>query len=245
MPIEEGLEHLGVRGLDMIAFVEGFQGQLPVCIRLDRRAPAERLLFKFVAADLLDCLAKIFLERNAVRIEVDEDEPAPGIAFDGGKGHLVEAHLAFPVLEIGNVGAFALQVETPAVERTDEFPRAPLARREHSSAMRAGVVEGPDLVRRGSHDDDRILTDLIDELIAHLGDLLLPAGDLPDTRPEPLLLQRSELARDIVLRRNKIRAHAVGAFNGRSQLLSPVVSNAGTSPACHSHPISAITLPIS
>ena len=52
----------------------------------------------------------------------------------------------------------------------------------------ADVVVRPDAVR-GAHHDDRVAADVIDPVVAHLGNLLLPASHLPHAGPEPLHLQ--------------------------------------------------------
>src|SRR5690606_15659331 len=53
-------------------------------------------------------------------------------------------------------------------------------------AVRADVVKRPDRIGRGADDQDRIVGDVVGDVAADLGDLLDPAGLLPDLRPEPL-----------------------------------------------------------
>ena len=63
------------------------------------------------------------------------------------------------------------QVHTPApaVERADEGPPISVALDELYAAMAAGVVVGPHGVGIESHDDDRLVEDLVFDEVARLG----------------------------------------------------------------------------
>jgi hypothetical protein len=51
-------------------------------------------------------------------------------------------------------------------------------------AMEAHVVEGADPLRRGTGEDYRFVADVVDHVAADMVELLDPAGDLPDARPQ-------------------------------------------------------------
>src|SRR6201999_4668155 len=75
------------------------------------------------------------------------------------------------------------------------------ARGDLDAAMAAGVVESlhPAL---GADQDHRLVEDLVLDPVADLGDLLQPAGHLPDARPQALPLQLEELGVVVALRRD-------------------------------------------
>ena len=64
-----------------------------------------------------------------------------------------------------------------------------------AAAMLADIVVGLDLIGRGPHDQNRVIEDVISEIIADFGDLLDAAGLLPHFAP-----QLVTLGADIVLR---------------------------------------------
>ena len=59
---------------------------------------------------------------------------------------------------------------------------------QNAPAMQTGVMEGLDLGGARAHHNQRIVSDLIDDMIADSRDLLHPAGHLPDPVPHPLHL---------------------------------------------------------
>src|SRR5581483_9064012 len=60
---------------------------------------------------------------------------------------------------------------------------------ELATPVETGIVEGPDHVAGAADQHQRAVGDVVDEGVADLGDVLLPAGDLPDPRPELLDLE--------------------------------------------------------
>ena len=60
---------------------------------------------------------------------------------------------------------------------------------EPSASMRAYVVESAELIGRRANDQDRVIEDVIGEIIADVGDLLDAAADLlPHLAPQPVTL---------------------------------------------------------
>src|SRR3546814_18937868 len=70
----------------------------------------------------------------------------------------------------------------PAVEATHEMLGIAAALRQPSRAMRADVVVGLDRGRVGADDDDRLVDDVIGDVVADLGDLFETTRDLPHVR---------------------------------------------------------------
>src|SRR5690349_1645853 len=103
------------------------------------------------------------------------------------------------------MGAFAVEPEAPAVETADDFLRLTAAGGQPSTAMRADIVEGADPAVLVAQDDDRLIGDLVGDILAGVRDLLLAAGHLPDPRPEVFRLQLGELAADVSVLGNEIR----------------------------------------
>jgi hypothetical protein len=61
------------------------------------------------------------------------------------------------------------------------------------AAVEAGVVERGDGLGVGADDEDGLVADEVLAEVADVGDLLLPAGRLPDAGPQSLELQGGEL----------------------------------------------------
>jgi hypothetical protein len=60
--------------------------------------------------------------------------------------------------------------------------------------METGVVVGADPVGRLANEEQRSIGDVVDGRVAHIWDVFLSAGQLPDPTPEPFDLQIVELA---------------------------------------------------
>src|SRR3546814_2813461 len=87
------------------------------------------------------------------------------------------------------------------------------ALRQPSRAMRADVVAGLDRGRVGADDDDRLVDDVIGDVVADLGDLFETTRDLPHVRPQMLGLEPRELGAVIDLFRDEV----ITDFVGRSE----------------------------
>src|SRR3546814_9836650 len=90
---------------------------------------------------------------------------------------------ATPIVLLADARAVAVEVERPAMERADE--RGALAHRllgprrridQLAAAMRADVVERLVGIRPGSHDDDRIVEDVVGQIAADLRQILDPSS---------------------------------------------------------------------
>src|SRR5579862_1685972 len=93
-----------------------------------------------------------------------------------------------PVVLVEDEGVLAIDVPSPAVETTGEVLGMPAAAGQPPPPVGTDVVEGPNLVGRRARHEDRLIEDVVGDEIADPGDLLLPAGHLPDLAPELLVL---------------------------------------------------------
>jgi len=69
---------------------------------------------------------------------------------------------------------------------------------EAAPPVQTGVGVGLDLVGSRAHHHKGVAPDLVEHVVAHLGDVALPAGELPDPSPQPLDLQVVPVAGDVV-----------------------------------------------
>ena len=98
-----------------------------------------------------------------------------------------------------------------------------------ASAMRADVVEGPDLGRRGADDDDRVVEDVVGHVVPDARDLFFPARHLPHAWPEILRLLLGEILRRVVLdRHDRIDGEVLGCVFGHRSSLSLVDAGIGS-----------------
>ncbi len=118
-----------------------------------------------------------------------QTKPASSSTRASGKvqvflGRMREVPGAVAVLEA------AVDVPAPAVEAALELAGAALAAAgaQLGAAMQAGVVIGADVVLGDAGDDEAVVADLVDVIVADFGDVFLAAGPLPGAGPQPLEL---------------------------------------------------------
>ena len=111
---------------------------------------------------------------------------------------------ALPVVLLTDVGARAVQTVRPAVEAADE--RLSRGRRRswrrpgcrpadgRGACRRCGVRE---LVWSAAHDDDRVVEDVVGEVVADLGNLLDAADLLPHLAPQLVAFGARVVLRDV------------------------------------------------
>ena len=88
------------------------------------------------------------------------------------------------------------------------------------AAVAAGVLERPHTHVLGAHHDDRLVEELVLDEVAGLGDLLEPAGHLPDPRPEQLGLHLVEVRVEVALLGDPVgELHRVGHRKRRPLLI--------------------------
>ena len=86
------------------------------------------------------------------------------------------------------------EVPGPAVERAADLGEpAARALAERAAPVAARVLEGAQLAVVASHDEDREVPDAVLVEVAGLGDVVERARELPDPRPQSLVLEPREL----------------------------------------------------
>ena len=83
------------------------------------------------------------------------------------------------------------------MEGAPELGDEPIGDPQLAASVKADVVVGANLVRCRADDEDRVVADLVDDVVADPGDLLFPARHLPDLAPHVLDLEVVELLGDV------------------------------------------------
>ena len=198
------LEQLRMRPRDVIRLHEGLEGRLPVAVEDHPLPPLEAHLLELEGIEKARSGLEVFAQTYGARVHVDEEPAAPSVDLDlAERGALLIEH-TLPVLLVEDISILAVQVVGPAVKPANERLPVPagavLAGRcidQPAAAMRADVMVRLDGSGRGAHDQDRVLADLVGDVVARLGDFLDTAGDLPHPRPEAIgfgagILRRNE-----------------------------------------------------
>ena len=185
-PVSGRDDELRMRLGDVVGLDERLDGQLPVDGQAAGVPPLglQRLHLPGVEArgERFEAVA----ERRCVEIEVDPRAAAPGLASDGREVEVAGLHVVLgerPAARDG--GVLAVGSVAPAVERAGEPALAGAATDGHpDAAVATGVLERGDPEVLGAHHEDRLVEDLVLGEVARTGDLLEPAGHLPDPGPE-------------------------------------------------------------
>ncbi len=208
-----GDDQLGMGFDDVVLLHERLLGQLPV----DRKPAGvpplrlQRLHLPGVedGGERLDALP----QRRGTGIEVDPGAPAPHLAPHRGEVDVLRLQVVLGErLPLGDEGVLAVGAVAPAVEWADEaaLARAP-ALDDLDATMAAGVLEGADPEVLVADHDDGLIEDLVLGEVVGLGDLLEPAGHLPDPRPEQIDLHLEEVRVEVALLWSTVsELHGVG-----------------------------------
>ena len=174
----------------MVELGEGVDEQLPVALDLGAVLVDLRQLAERVALEATAELAEVLAQRRLVLpVEVHEDEPLPHVAFDRHEAEVALVEVEELVLLLDERER-AFEVVPPTVVLARELPAHALrllAREvvpdELVAPVAADVVERPDAIAGGAHDDDRGAehVDLLREVAPELRHLL----DSPDVQPGP------------------------------------------------------------
>ena len=163
--------------------------------------------------ELFDDLAEVLLERPGVRVGIDEHEPRPGSHLAFGQCEVVGA-----LVDVGevprrrHVGEVAGEVPGEAVECAAQFRAATVVLLELATSVEAGIRERLDRPVGLAHDQIRLLGDLVDDVVAGLGDVVLSAGELPDSRPQLVDFTPVPLAAGVPLDRDVFAAEVASRF---------------------------------
>ena len=195
-----------MRAHHVIAFHEGLHGELPIGRQLDRPPAFHPEILDIARIHPRRDRAKALQQRGRIIVVVDEGAATPELH---PARHQVEFR-RLKILLIENPaavdeGILAIHVPAPAMEWADE-PRLLAITALHDelhAAMPAGIMEGFH-ARLGAHHNNGFIEVLILDIITDLRNLLQPAGQLPDMRPEMLALQIEEFLVVIALRGNPL-----------------------------------------
>ena len=210
-----------VRGLDVIAFREVVRRELPVRAHVDLDLIDAHELFHGIsleqARERFEELVKV---RAVVRHRVP-DEAAPCV-----DAHLLQADFAAgvaarKVLRVRHVRKAAVLLPHPSVIRAGD----PLDRggclHQPDRTVAAGIVEPPQRSVLLPHDDDGLIHEVVNDVIARIGQFVLAPGDVPDAGPEVVPFLLRPLLREITLGINGIAAQVRGILavhrQGRSE----------------------------
>lgn len=179
--VRQPRQHLRVGGDHMEGLDERVLGHLPVAGQHLR--DVQRLVAVLQRPDVVLVEgAAIALEGLRVRVHVDEDEAAPGRHLGLGERELLRSDMR----EVPGTGRSlhgAVEVPGETVERAAELADVAAAGAQLAAAVQAHVDVRADLVGGRPYDDQRVVADLVDLVVADLRDLALQAGELPHASP--------------------------------------------------------------
>ena len=195
-------EELRVGSLHVVALVERVDGYLPIGRehRRQRRADAEPV--EVVGSQQGRQRVEVLEQRWRARIEADPDEAPPTVDLDRLEAGLRRDRVE--LVPVDYLDQAPVQVVAPGVVAAPDAAvgeaAGPIG--ETRAAVQTRVVKGPDGVGVRPDDEDRLVADEVFGEGPDLGDLVLPARDLPDTRPEPVELQLGEVRTGVALTRD-------------------------------------------
>ena len=210
---------------DVVPLAEGLHDDLPVRGDLLHGMELDAPLGEVEVREVLDQLGGVGVERLGAEVEVDEHpaRPAGDLGFGQrcavrGVDHLREVPLAW------QLGELALERPAPAVEGATEAGHPAIVDTELRAPVQAGVVVSPDRAVGGAGHDQRLVGDVVDDVVAGLRDLILVTGHLPRAGPEVRGLERGELrGRVPALRHVRLTLEDVGLVLQRDRDLAGVV----------------------
>ena len=171
----------------MVGLDERFQRHLPVDRENDGLVRADAAVLPFIDIELFGQRRQELVQRLTLRIHVDPDKTGPGTALHLGNAQLrlAEIRAALPIVFLEDGDHLAFQVEIPGVVAAEEglhpalvvIPQLP-------PPVRADIVKRANAVGSIAHDENGFVADLIVDVVPHLGNFLLAAGDLPHSGPQ-------------------------------------------------------------
>src|SRR5580693_3735218 len=196
-PTDEFAEphELRMRTRHVVGFVERLHGDLPVAVEHDPAAPPAAHVLQLERLQERCGRLEIIPQGLTLRVEIDPDPPAPRVDLDAAEPSALIGERTPPVLLVHDESALAFEVVRPAMKTANELQLLALgvmgARRridQAAPAVRAHVVERLDGVGRRTHDQNRVIEDLIGDVITDLGDLLETPSLQPDLAPQLVAL---------------------------------------------------------
>ena len=184
----------GMGGDDVHRLHERLLGDLPVAAQHLRHVDLDEAVLERPPGEVVVELADVLRQRRRRRVGVDEHEPAPGRDL-----HLAQAPVG-RILDLREVPRARDVQQRPvdlpaeAVERAAELRRPAAALGpQQAAAVQAHVVERLDRARAAAHDEVRAAGDVVDQVVADVGEVLLAAGHLPGAVPHLRPFELEEL----------------------------------------------------
>ena len=191
-------------GDDVVPLGERLHHHLPVRRDLLHRVEGDVATLDVERLEVLDELRRIGLERLARRVEVHHHEPLPH-----GHAHLWQpvrfgvAHHLREVPGAGDIGEVTVDRPGPPVERAPERAHPAALGAQRGAAVQARVVEGADDAVGAASDQQRLAGDVVDDVAARFGELLLTAGQLPGAPPHVVAFELGEQWRRVARLRHR------------------------------------------
>ena len=168
---------------NMIALVERLDRDLPVARKMQPLAPAIAHLLQLERVEHRCRRLQIVTQRRRVRVHADEHPAAPCVDTHVAQPQRIGLQAVAPGILADDADIIAVQIPAPGMEGADQPLRIAAPFGQLPAAMAADVEIGGNPVGRGAHDDDRVIDNVISDIVADLRDFLFPAGDLPDFGP--------------------------------------------------------------
>ena len=185
---------LRVGGQHMVGLHEALHAHLPIAAQFLVHVQGDIAVAEVPGAEVLRQHLQVVRQRFRLGVQIDENEALPNIARHFGKAETVLLDMG----EVPTAGDFpqgSVQMPGHAVERAAQELLAAAAAAgvaELHAPVRAGVDERLQLPRLVPHDHHGVGADVIDMVVAGVGNMLLPAGPLPGAAPHALHLPVKE-----------------------------------------------------
>ena len=176
-------KHLWVRDTDMISLIKSLHRQFPIARHDLRHMRGKVAILKIKRREMIGQVFEIALKRFTIGIEIDENKPTPRPNLGLGQVHAGLIDVAEIPLS-GDDLERSINIPCPAVERAAELLHASALGAQHRATVKAGVYIGPDFIGASARDNQRVMDDLVNHMIADSRDLFNPAGQLPRLAPD-------------------------------------------------------------
>ena len=189
-----GVDRLRMGFEDVVRLEERLGGCLPVGRQPLADVDLDVSIGEIPVREVLGQHAEVLLERRCHQlgsavVEVDEHESAPQSGADLRQPEFVGVDVGEVPLA-REVDELAVERPRPSVERAAQFRAVADRRRrlELRAAVQTRVVERLDAAVGTTHDHRGSIADVVDVVVAGLGDVLLAARPLPGARPHVVVL---------------------------------------------------------
>ena len=178
----EVIQELRMNALDVIALVEGIDRGLPVAVPFDRPVSNHHHALEVIGIEVRRQRSEEVVKRLRFGVQGEPHEASPGVAVELGQA--VAGRPLGEGLAIRNTVEPAVELIFPVMVGAPERLGGPHACRHQSiAAMLAHVVEGPHAVVGLAHEKNGLEPDLVDEIVAGPGNVILAARHQPHLGP--------------------------------------------------------------